>query len=45
MSGNGGKSAHNGNGGASACNGNGPGPVQVIITGVKLNENHQLEMA
>ena len=31
--------------GASAYNGNGMGPVSRIITGVKLNECHQLEMA
>ena len=31
--------------GASAYNGNSPGPVARVITGVKLNEVHQLEMA
>ena len=31
--------------GASAYNGNGAGPVTRVITGVKLNEVHQLEMA
>ena len=30
--------------GASAYNGNSPGPAARIITGVKLNEVHQLEM-
>jgi hypothetical protein len=39
-----GKSFCNGNGpgGASASNGQGAGPVVLIITGVRLNEQHQL---